>query len=101
MAILEISLHSFRAKHAVIYRKLFPRLEPDDFVVLHLELNPALHAAETAMRFHELVRSLLLPAAIGLVDRMRPELFDEGCFVECWYRHMLMKAGPNWNAALS
>src|SRR5206468_893867 len=36
-------------------RKLFPGLEAGNDIVLDLELDAALHAAETAVRLHDLV----------------------------------------------
>jgi hypothetical protein len=56
MIVLQVALHSFGTKLALIDRELLPRLEPDHFAVFDLELNAALDAAKAAMRFHELVR---------------------------------------------
>src|SRR6185312_2646702 len=56
MALLQITLHAFWAEHPAIEREVVPRLDPDDRVVLDLQLHAALLPAETAMRFHERVR---------------------------------------------
>ena len=53
MGALQVPLDAFRAQHAAVERKFFPRLEADDLVVSDLQLNPALLSAETAMRLHE------------------------------------------------
>jgi hypothetical protein len=53
MATLHVALHPLGAKHSVVERELFPRLETDYLVSANLELNPALLPAETAMRFDE------------------------------------------------
>ena len=77
MFVLQIAFDALWAQHSVIDRKLFPRLEAHDLVVLDLELNAALHAAETAVRLHQLVRLLLLPAAGRLVVQVRAVPVDE------------------------
>src|SRR4029079_7571072 len=50
---LQVSLHTFRTKHAAIERELLPWLEANHFVVANLELNPALLPAEAAVRFDQ------------------------------------------------
>ena len=55
MRSLEVALDAFRAQHPAIEGKLLPRLEADDLVVEHLELNAALLSAETAVRLHQLL----------------------------------------------
>src|SRR5690606_321138 len=55
MRSLEIALHAFRAEHAAVEREVHPRLEADHLVVLDLELNAALLAAEAAVRLDESV----------------------------------------------
>src|SRR5262249_2801539 len=50
MAALKVALHPFRAELALIEGELVPGLEPDDRVVVHLELDPTLLAAEAAVR---------------------------------------------------
>ena len=63
MFVLEITFHALRAQHPAVDGELFPRFEPDDFVVVNLELNAALHAAETAVRFDERAVLLFHPTA--------------------------------------
>ena len=70
MFVLQVSLHSLGAEHSVINRKFLPWFKADDFVVLYLQLNPALHSAKAAMRFDQLrIAGLLVfqPAARRLV----------------------------------
>ena len=78
MRALQVSLDALRAQHAAVEREVLPRLEADDLVVLHLQLDAALLAAETAMRLHE---SLGLDARRQAHARhrreMRPEPFDD------------------------
>ena len=56
MRALQVALDALGAQHAAIERELVPRLEADDLIVLDLELNAALLAAETAMRLDEAVQ---------------------------------------------
>ena len=77
MLVLKVPLDPFGTEHAVVHRKLLPRFETDNFVVLHFELNSALHTAEAAVGFHELIRLLVLPAARWLIVQVRPEFIDE------------------------
>src|SRR6185436_9615171 len=67
MFVLQVTLHALRTQHAVIDRKLFPRLEADHLVVLDLQLNAALHSAEAAMRLDQLrfAELLVLQPAAG------------------------------------
>ena len=60
---LQVALDALGTEHAVIERELLPRLEADDLVVLDLELDAALLAAEAAMRLDE---------PIGLGGRVQP-----------------------------
>ena len=78
MFVLQVALDALGAEHAAIDRELFPRLEADDLVVVNLELNAALHAAEAAMRLHERAVRLLRPAAGRLVVQVRAVPVDEG-----------------------
>src|SRR5258706_2134675 len=52
MARLQIALHALGAEHAAVDRELLAGLEADDLVVLDLELDPALEAAEAAVGLH-------------------------------------------------
>src|SRR5262245_25895588 len=72
MCALQVALHTLGAQHAAIEREVLPRLEPDDLVALHLELDPALLTAEAAMRLDELV-GCGLGAAARSRRQMRPE----------------------------
>ena len=75
---LQVTLHAFRAKHSVVEWEFFPRFKANHPVAADFELNAALLAAETTMRFHELVRQMpgfVEPAARGRIGRMRPESF--------------------------
>ena len=49
MAALQVALHALGAELALVERELVPGLEPDDLVVLHLQLDAALLAAEAAV----------------------------------------------------
>src|SRR5262249_344932 len=56
VAALQVTLDPFGTQHATIDREVLPGLKPDHGVVLDLELDAALHAAETAMRLDESIR---------------------------------------------
>src|SRR5688500_7566911 len=77
MRALQVALHAFRAEHAPVEGKLFPRLESDDLVVTNLELDAALLAAEAAVRLDEPIRldTRREPDA-GHRREVRPEAFD-------------------------
>ena len=64
MFVLQIALHALWAEHSAIHRKLFPGLEAHDLVVMNLQLNAALHAAEAAMRLHQRAVGLLRPSLL-------------------------------------
>ena len=53
---LEVALHALGAELALVEGEFLPGLEADDLVVLHLELDAALLAAEAAVGLHDLVR---------------------------------------------
>ena len=73
--VLHVALHALRAELALVERKLLPRLEADDLLVLHLELDAALLAAEAAVRRHDPVGLAARgPAAGRLAVEMRAEL---------------------------
>ena len=55
MAALQVALDALRAELALVERELVPRLEADDLVVVDLELDAALLAAEAAVRLHRAV----------------------------------------------
>ena len=56
MLVLHVALDAFGAELPSIERKVFPRFETDDLVVLHAKLNAALLSAEAAMGFDNTVR---------------------------------------------
>src|SRR5262249_50036035 len=51
----QITLDAFRTEHALVEREVLPRLEADDLVVLDLELDAALLAAEAAVSLDEML----------------------------------------------
>ena len=79
MRALQIALDALRTEHAVIERKLLPRLEADDLVVLDLELNAALLAAEAAVRLDDPVGlDAGVEAGTGRVSAVRTERIIAG-----------------------
>ncbi len=52
---LEVALHALGAELPLVEGELLPGIEADDLVVLHLELDAALLAAEAAVGLHPLV----------------------------------------------
>src|SRR5262245_17863788 len=80
MPALHVPLHSFRAKHAAIEGKLFPRLETDHLVPTHFQLNAALLATKTAMRLNQTLGGIarfVLPAARRSVGGVRAEAVEQ------------------------
>ena len=55
MAALEVALDALRAQLALVEREVVPRLEADHGVVVDLQLDPALLAAEAAVRVDDSV----------------------------------------------
>src|SRR6188474_2598832 len=53
---LKVPLHTFRAEHPSVERKLLPRLESDHFVPANLELDATLLPTETAVGLDEALR---------------------------------------------
>jgi len=75
---LQIPLDALRTELPLIERKLHPRLEPDDLVVLDLQLNAALLSAETAMRLDEPIGlDAGLEPTPARMRQMRAELLDD------------------------
>ena len=68
MRALQVTLHALWTEHAAIEGKFLPWLEADNLVVLHLELNAALLAAEAAMGLDQFVR---FDAGFQVVHRSR------------------------------
>src|SRR4051812_35930762 len=93
MRALQVALDALGAQHAAVERELFPRLEADDFVVTHLELNAALLAAEAAVRLDELLRFVARGAA-HLRRAMRPEGVDDVDLVDGNRGHWLDALRP-------
>src|SRR5262249_8527095 len=82
MAALHIALYAFGTKHAVVERKIFPGLKPNDLVLSNLQLDTALLSTKTAMSLNQLLRRVgrfILPSAGRNIVEMRPELFTK-CF---------------------
>ncbi len=78
MLVLHVALHALRTELPLVERELLPRLEADDLLVLHLELNAALLAAEAAVRRHDPVGLAVRgPPAGRLAMEMRAELRHE------------------------
>src|SRR5207247_5707508 len=53
---LQIALHALGTEHAAVEGEILPGLEAYHLVVLDLELDAALHAAEAAVRLYDPVR---------------------------------------------
>src|SRR5207245_9358077 len=85
--VLQVTLYAFRTKLSLIDGKFLPGLEADDLVLPDLELDAALHAAETAVRFHELVRFSIVPSARGRVGGSRAEQLNVARFRYCSIAH--------------
>ena len=78
MAALQVALHALRAELALVERELVPGLEADDLVVLHLQLDAALLAAEAAVRLdHAVDLEAGVPAAGRRLVEVRPVPGDE------------------------
>ena len=56
MVVLKVALDALGTEHALVEGELLPRLEADDLIVLDLELDAALLAAEAAVRVDDPVR---------------------------------------------
>src|SRR5215471_9772073 len=78
MLVLHVPLDALRAKLALIEREVLPGLEPDDLLVLDLELDPALLTTEAAVRLDQAIGLANgRPPAGGLAIGMRPEFRNE------------------------
>ena len=88
VAALEVALDALRAQHAPVERELVPRLEADHGVVVDLQLDPALLAAEAAVRVDDSVdvESGIPSAWRGLVE-VRPEAGDQLLLGDRWAGH--------------
>src|SRR6266545_4644855 len=74
---LQVPLDSLRTQLALVERKLFPRLEPDDRISAYFKLQAALLTAKAAVRLDKFLRGitrLLLPASGRRVVRVGSEL---------------------------
>src|SRR5690606_4098785 len=85
MRLLQVSLDALRAQHPLVEGELVPVLDADDGVVLYLELQPTLLAAEAAMGLHEPVR--LDTGVHSDVRRVGPERPEFPNRVEVERRH--------------
>lgn len=56
MGALQITFYAFRTELALVKREFHPGLETDHLIFFHDQLDPALLAAEAAMRFHHAIR---------------------------------------------
>ena len=78
MAALEVALDALRAQLALVERELVPRLEADHRVVVDLQLDAALLAAEAAVRLDDPVDlEPGVPAAGWRLVEVRPEAGDQ------------------------
>src|SRR5262245_3449977 len=78
MRALRVAANALGAQHAAVEGELFPRLEADDLVALHLELDAALLAAEATVRLHQPVGiDRRVDALAGRVRPVRPERRQE------------------------
>ena len=76
--VLHVALHALGAELPLVERERLPRLEADDLLVLHFELDAALLTAEAAVGRHDAVGVAgRVPAAGRLAVEMRAELRDE------------------------
>src|SRR5215467_10936678 len=90
MLVLQIALHTLGTEPPLIEGKVLPRLEPDDFVVFHFELDSALLAAKAAVGLHHPVGlDLSVPAQRGSTVQRGAELTDEFRNFYWWFGHML------------
>ena len=81
MRALQVAFQALRAQHAAVERKILQRLEADDLVVFHLELNAALLPAEATVRLDDLLGpGFFLPASRRYVVQVRT--VEAGQFVE-------------------
>ena len=76
--VLQVALHALGTELPAVEGELLPGLEADDLLVLHLELDAALLAAEAAVRLHEAVGLAVgAPAAGRHALGVRPEARHE------------------------
>src|SRR5262252_1963746 len=88
MSALQVALHALRTEHAAVERKVLPRLEADDLVVTHLQLNAALLTTEAAMRLDQPIRfSARREAHAGHGRSMRSESFVDLQWIDRDRRH--------------
>src|SRR5262249_10210664 len=68
---LKIPFHAFRAEHAAIERKIFPRLETRDAVNADFDLDAAMLISKTAVLLHQ-----FLGDAAGLAPSPRRDVIE-------------------------
>jgi hypothetical protein len=79
VAALEVALDALGAELALVERELVPGLEADDLVVVDLQLDAALLAAEAAVGLDDLVDlQARVPPAGGRLVEVRPVPLDRG-----------------------
>ncbi len=76
MRALQVALDALGTEHPAIERELVPRLETDDPIVLDLELDAALLAAEAAMRLDQAIDLGAVRAVFERVGAVRAEAID-------------------------
>src|SRR5262249_29492946 len=92
--VLHVALHALGTEHAAIERKLLPRLKADNLIVFDLELDPALLAAEAAVRLYEFVGfGGSVPAARGHVATVWTEAMDKLFDCNRKLRHLSLTSG--------
>ncbi len=85
---LEVALDTFRAELAFVERELVPRFEPDDRVVVDLQLDTALLTAEAAVRVDDLVDGQPgVPSARRSFVEVRPVTGDQFLVGDRWSCH--------------
>src|SRR5262249_3759982 len=88
VVVLQVALDPLGAESALVEGELLPRLDADDALVLHQQRDPALLAAEAAVRVHLAIRGAACgKAARRLVAQVRAMRVDELFHVAREQRH--------------
>mgnify|MGYP006080073953 CR=1 FL=1 len=96
MLVLHVALNAFRAELALVDREVFAWFEADYFVVLDLEIDAALDAAETAVRLDYFVWFTRVPAADWLVGEVGAVFRKVVVDVLCELGHVLKVVSSEW-----
>ena len=81
VVVLQVTLNAFRAEASLVEGELFPGFEADDLVALDHQLDAALHPAETAMGFDDLVRFVPSGKAFARrIVKVRPKQAGQSFF---------------------